>query len=218
MMQLKTARAYVRALRGWSEDDQAEVVTTFAKQRGWHCTVLRESVEGRAAWLRMLRGGDRRHVALLPSLHVLAEPERKGGKRPLADFYAVMVELQAVSALVADASAGVTSADPAAFSAAVGRAGNRIAKGRPLPKKRSRAMAAKRWAPGVVRGIVDEWRRDWNAKEFRRYRDVWRSHSYTTDADALDAINTSLTERKPNLVIGSAATARRVFGGRRCKR
>ena len=219
MRQLKTARAYVRALRSWSEDDQIATVREYAKARGWECTVIKESGEGRAAWIRQLRGGAGWHVALLPSLHILSEPAKRGPDRPLVDFATTLAEVQALSALVVDVAADATSADPVAFSHAVKSAGNRVAKGRPLPVKRARAMVEKRWAPGLVRGIVDEWSRDWNAKEFKRYRDVWRAHTYTTDDTALDAVNSSLSERgKADLVIGSAASARRIFGGRRGKR
>lgn len=219
MKQLKTARAYVRALRGWSEDDQASIVRAYAKAAGWECSVIRESVEGRAAWMRQLRAGAGWHVALLPSLHILSEPAKTGKGRPLVDFTATLAQIQALAPLVVDATANATSADPVTFSNAVASASNRVAKGRPLPVKRARLMVEKRWAPGVVRGIVDEWSRDWNAKEFRRYRDVWRSHTYTTDGAALDAVNSSLSERdKTTLVIGSTASARRIFGGRRGKR
>jgi hypothetical protein len=219
MTQWKIARAYLRALRGWSEDQQAEVVTAYAASHGWAVTVVRESQEGRGAWLRMLRGGRRQHVALLPSLHILAEPESAGKGRPVIDFAAIMSELAQITPLIVDAAAGVTSANPAAFSEAVRKAATRIVKGRPLPRKQARKMAAARWAPGVKRGIVDEWGRDWNAGEFRRYQDVWRSTNYTTDGAALAAVNESLVERKKrDLVIGSTASARRIFGGRRGKR
>ena len=216
MTHWKIARAYLRALRGWSEDQQSEVVTAYAATHGWSVTVFRESQEGRGAWLRMLRGGRKQHVALLPSLHILAEPLASDKGRPVIDFAAVMSELAQIAPLIADASANVTSADPAAFSEAVRKAAARIVKGRPLPRKQARKMAAKRWAPGVTRGIVDEWRRDWNAPEFARYRDVWCSARYTSDDAALAAVNESLVSRKKSeLVIGSTASARRIFGGRR---
>ena len=216
MMHLKTARAYVRALHAWSEDDQAKVVSAYAKTRGWSCTVIRESVEGRDVWLRFLRSSKRRHVALLPSLHVLAVPSGSGADRPLVDFTLTLSELQRISPLIVDALADATSADAAAFAAATRKAAARIAKGRKLPRKQARKMAARRWPAGKKHGLPGVWSEPWISAENARHRDVWRSHSFTTDAAALAAVNTSLMERElQDLVIGSTATARRIFGGRR---
>lgn len=217
MTHLKIARAYLRALRGWSEQDQAEVVEGYAKAQGWHLTVIRESVEGREAWLRMLRTGNRRHVALLPGLHILAEPESAGKGRPTVDFAATMAELAQIAPLIVDAVSGVTSATPREFAEIVRDAGNTVARGRrpPLDRKRARKMAAKRWAPGMPRGLIAEWKGPWNAPLRDECRDVWMSRRYANDVAAWEAVNKRIEKKnKPNLIIGSATTARRIFGSR----
>ena len=217
MTHLKIARAYLRALRSWSEQDQAEVVEAYAKANGWHLTIIRESVEGREAWLRMLRTGGRKHVALLPGLHILAEPESAGKGRPTVDFAATMTELAQIAPLIVDAVSGVTSAMPREFAAIVRDAGNTVARGRrpPLDREKARKMAAKRWAPGMPRGLMAVWQEPWNAPIRDECKDVWMSRRYANDAEAWEAVNKCLErKKKPELIIGSATTARRIFGSR----
>jgi hypothetical protein len=76
-------------------------------------------------------------------------------------------------------------------------------------------MAAKRWAPGMPRGLIAEWNEPWNAPLRDECRDVWMSRRYANDVAAWEAVNKRIERKnKPNLIIGSATTARRIFGSR----
>ncbi|MCB0252100.1 MAG: hypothetical protein KDI55_00040 [Anaerolineae bacterium] len=208
------ARAYVRDLRRWSEDDQLAIVREYAERQGYELTTVRESEEGRAFWLRLIRNGAGHHVALLPSLQILAEPERTASRRPLVDYVVTLLDVMGTGSLIVDVSAGVTSADNG-WLAAVEAAATATAQGRPLDRKRARRMAKRRWELTPIRGLVDEWRQPWNAEVFSEAKDVWCSTRYANDVEAWEAVN-GLVERrgKAALLIGSAATARRIFESR----
>lgn len=208
------ARAYVRDLRRWSEDDQLAIVREYAERHGYELTTVRESEEGRGFWLRLIRNGGGHHVALLPSLQILAEPERTAKRRPLVDYVVTLIDVINTGSLIVDVSAKVTSADNG-FIAAVEAAATATAKGRPLDRKRARQMAKRKWEMKPIRGLADEWRQPWNAELFGEAKDVWCSTRYANDVEAWEAVN-GLVERrgKSTLLIGSAATARRIFESR----
>ena len=208
------ARAYVRDLRRWSEDDQLAIVREYAERHGYELTTVRESEEGRAFWLRLIRNGAGHHVALLPSLQILAEPERTASRRPLVDYVVMLLEIAFTGSLIVDVSAKVTSTDKG-WLAAVEAAANSVAHGRPLDRKQAKRMAKRRWEKQVIKGIADEWSRPWHTELFDEARDVWCSARYSNDGEAWEAVNALVERRKqPALTIGSAATARRIFGSR----
>jgi hypothetical protein len=208
------ARAYVRNLRAWSEDDQLALVTKYAERHGYALTTVRESEEGRAFWLKIVRNGAGHHVALLPSLQILAEPERTARRRPLVDYVVTLLDVMGTGSLIVDVSAKVTSADKG-WLAAVEAAANAVAHGRPLDRKQARRMSARRWDKVIARGVVDEWHKPWSAEVYSDARDVWCSARYANDTEAWEAVNALVGRRgKASLTIGSSRTARRIFGSR----
>jgi hypothetical protein len=215
----KVARGYVRDLPGWAEADQEAVIMSYAEARGWQCTIVRESDQGRALWLRLLRNSDRAHVAIVSTLDVLAVPGKSGKGRPLVEMMERLAEVQASAGIVVDARGEVSTETPKQWAQHVREVGNRIASGRPLPSETGRSMARKRWdaTPVERRGVVKAWRAPWRAAELARYTDLWTSARYRGQGDEAvrAAINADLERRKMrDLVLGSVSACRRVFGNR----
>jgi hypothetical protein len=215
----KVARGYVRELPGWAEADQEAVIMSYAEARGWQCTIVRESEQGRALWLRLLRNSDRQHVAIVATLDVLALPGKSGKGRPLAEMMERLAEVQASAAMVVDARGDVSTESPKKWAQHVRAVGDRIASGRPLPPDVARKMARKRWAetPPERRGVAKAWLAPWRADELARYTDMWTSARYRGQGDEAvrAAINADLERRKMrDLLLGSVSTCRRVFKNR----
>jgi hypothetical protein len=215
----KVARGYVRELPGWAEADQEAVIMSYAEARGWKCTIVRESDQGSALWLRLLRNSERQHVAIVATLDVLAVPGKSKQGRPLVALLERLSEIQITAAVVVDALGKVTTETPKLWAQHVRAVGNRIVSGRPLAPVVARKMARKRWdeTPAEKRGVVKAWAAPWRADELARYTDMWTSARYAGQGDEAvrAAINADLERRKMrDLRLGSVSTCRRVFKNR----
>ena len=170
------------------------------------------ATNGRDSWIRSLRPGNTGWIA---RLHMLADPQRPNGPRPSRDFAVAVAALMlriGRGARVVEGETGVTSDDETAFSAAIGRAADRVAGGRRLSPVRARKMGEAARIAAIERSPVHRWKSKAMAREHRRFGAMWRDPIYT-EATAAEAINETLIEEgKPAL--GSSATMRRIWGPR----
>lgn len=208
MRRVENIRAYVRAVRGATVEQQRKLVSEAATAVGAPLTIYEES-DGTVvdALIRATRGDE---LVILPRLHVLAPAKKEGGKRPLVMFTTRLQSLVRRAAYILDADSKISSNDEK-WDDLVEWTGNLVAKGgRVLTRKKAQEMAAKsaaRAEPGVVER--------WSAPHMEKHRDqlgsVWRDTARHKTAEAVwNSLPPEMREE-----FGSLRTFRNVLGPRR---
>lgn len=152
----------------------------------------------RERWIKDSRPGD---TLWLPALRCLVLPAkaRPPRYRPSADLAAVISELSARGVEIVDASANVSTRDPAAWGDHVRRV---VASASQIDRRRKRRLAS---GPKED-GIVARWLAAGMARELRRQRAIW------TGAGSLDDVTALMHEELQRL---SVTTLYRILGRRR---
>lgn len=180
MMPLKTARAFVRPLRSWSEDDQENAVRKWCEKHGVrHVEVYRASEFPREAWIRAIRETE---AAVLPALHVLAELRPKVSS-PSIDFGKTLAAILIRARVVVDASADCTSEQSKCWPEVVAKAQGRIQSGRALPRKEAKRRGKIGGAVTRARSVTGRWSAPEMADKLDIQASIWRDPKYSKETN-----------------------------------
>lgn len=204
-MLLKSARAWLRATKSWSEDDQEAAVREFCSERGWRVVVYRASEVDRATFVRAIRETE---VAVIPRLDLLVPLKLKG--RPTHDLTLALDEIRDRAAIVVEVNTGTSTDDKAAWRKVLAANLTRVSSGRrSLDRKQAQRMAQRSAAVRSPRGLVTQWTDDNPTARARleRWDAVWKSAKFST----WEAARAALPDELRTV---SQATLRRIFGRR----
>ncbi len=207
MQQLKNARAWLRAIHGWSEDEQEADVRAWCAEHGMRVSVYRASELTRDTYLRAIRETE---AAVLPRLDLIVTPPGRRTEKPTKEFAKLLDTLRARSALIVDIHHKATSDDAKAWDAALDAALRRVSSGRKvLPKKKAREMQERAVRARNGRSPLGKWRglKERGAREYRQARAVYKSREFASAFEAQQAL--------PEELHGvSRESLDRLFGGR----
>lgn len=201
---LAEIRGYISPTPGLPIERQRQMA---ADARCRHVYEHRPHVAGEPSqldrWMQSLRAGD---TAWLPSVLCLVAPVRgrPPGYRPLAAMCAALARILAAGAIVVDARAGITSADPAAWADHVETCTRRVSAG--TRSRASRVRALQKGQRSAGRGIVARWHAPAMAAQLKRQCAIW------TSALPLDEVREHLD---PELASASSRTLYAILGVRR---
>lgn len=186
-----------------------------AKRQRDECAAFANGVEinNFEDWVRFARPQDSLVLASLRLLGIIDRRKLKG--RPTAILNKRIATAVATRSVVIEASSGARSDDRRTWPSAVESANNFIRSGGKMTKaeaqRRGRAGGKKGGAVIQARSAEQRWKNE--PALLTRYRAVWKSREYASDAARLKAINDMLLhEGRGGMVFGSTWTARRVFG------
>jgi hypothetical protein len=206
--QLKTHRAFIRAVKGLSVETQ-EAMAKAAK-----CGVIYrhgefgKSQDARALWINSLRPGDEAKVA---RLDVLVRPRSElGNVRVSVDLATCLASIAAKGATVVDMSTGITSRDGERWANLVETTLRRSHMAQRSQRKISASLAKARAARPPI-GLQAKWLAPAMEKERRKAQIIWQSAAFTSDEEAQAALPEELQAT-------SLPTVRRILGGRRPSR
>lgn len=207
MTQPTNARAWLRAVPGWSEDEQDADVREWCRAHGMRVAAYRASDMTRESYIRALRETE---AAVLPRLDLIVTPPGKRKERPTAEFAKLLDAVRSRSALVVDIWHKARSDDAKswdnALDAALKRIGNRR---KPMPKRKAREMQEQAVRARNGKSVLGKWRglKERDAKEYRTARAVYKSREFASAAEARAAL--------PDELHGvSRESLDRLFGGR----
>lgn len=206
--QLKTHRAFIRAVKGLSVETQEEMA------KAARCGVIYKHGEfgkgrdARALWINSLRPGDEAQVA---RLDVLVRPRSElGNTRVSTDLAACISAIAGRGAILVDLKTGITSRDGEAFQKLVEDTLRRSHMAQRSQRKISASLAKARAARPPI-GLQAKWLAPAMEKERRKAQIIWQSSAFTSDEEAQAALPEELQAT-------SLPTVRRILGGRRPSR
>lgn len=207
MTQLTNARAWLRAIPGWSEDEQEADVRAWCGEHGMRVAVYRASDMTRESYIRALRETE---AAVLPRIDLIVTPPGKRVARPTAEFAKLLDAVRARSALVVDIWHKARSDDAKSWDSALDAALKRIGSRRkPMPKRKAREMQEASVRARNGKSVLGRWHglKDRDAKEYRQARAVYKSREFANAFEARAAL--------PEELHGvSRESLDRLFGGR----
>lgn len=203
---MKTRIAYLRAVNGLPLEVQRDMA------KAAKCTLQFEhgdcpGMDSRALWIARLTphvGEKPDCIAWVPRLDVIAKRKSELGRRVrvATDLSATIADLLRRGIVIEDAARGVTSEDDG-FSAALA-ATLQSGQNTPRDPEMVGASLVKARKARAKRGIVRKWCTKGYRERFLVQRALWTSNDYTSDQQAIAALD-------PDLRGLSAASIKRIF-------
>lgn len=188
MRQLTNARAWLRAIPGWSEDEQEASVRAWCASAGLRVSIYRASEMTRDAYILALRDTE---AAVVSRLDIIVTPPGRRTMPPSKEFTKLMLAIRAKSPLIVDIWHEVTSNDGDAWDNALDAAMRRVSSGRKaLPKKKARDMQEASVRARNGKSALARWRglKERNTREYRQARAVWKSREFANAGEAQMAL------------------------------
>lgn len=188
MTQLTTARAWLRDIPGWTEDEQEADVREWCKSHSLRVSIYRASKIDRADYVRAIRSSE---AAVLPRLDIIVSPPKQRQGRPSHEFARLLDQIRARSAVVVDIWHEARSDDCKSWDNALSAALRRVSSGRKaLGKSEAKAMQAKAVERRRENSPLARWRglKERNHPIYRQALALWRSREFPNAAAAQAAL------------------------------
>lgn len=184
MTQLTNARAWLRTLPGWTEDEQEADVREWCKSHGLKVSIYRASEIDRAAYVRAIRSTE---AAVLPRLDIIVSPPKQRQGRPSHEFARLLDQIRSRAAVVVDIWHDARSDDCKSWDIALSAALRRVSSGRKaLAKPEAKAMQAKSVERRRENSPIARWAglKERGHRDYKTALAMWRSREYQNAAAA----------------------------------
>jgi len=188
MTQLINARAWLRDLPGWPEDDQEEEVRAWCREHGFKLVVYRASTFDRDTYVKAIRDTE---AAVLPRLDIIISPKRQGKMKPSHEFTQVLDKIRGRAWIVVDVWHAARSDAGKSWGNALAAALRRVSSGRTaLPPAKARDMQKASVRARSSKSPLAKWRglKERNHKDYRMARAIWKSREFANAAEAQKAL------------------------------
>lgn len=207
MTQLTNARAWLRDIPGWSEDEQETDVREWCKARGLKVSIYRASEAARDVYVRAIRANE---AAVLPRLDIIVSPPGKRQGRPSHEFARLLDQIRAGSAVVVDIWHDARSDDGKSWDIALSAALRRVSGGRKsLDVGTAKSLQVRSVKARNSKSPLAKWRglKERDHRDYRAARAIWKSREFPNALAARQALPEELREV-------STVSLDRLFDGR----